>query len=143
MVLALHEDHPFGGDSSNGQEMITGQFHRQDGRLTAWGIGPYQHGEQIKSRFVYEDDGVLLLFSLSFEFIKALLLPFLDRSLVTLGRTLPRFLLAVLERSQQTTRVTRVIADAYDLLDYGGHPLAGPDLTMKAEGLRSSGELLS
>src|SRR5512135_2360174 len=62
VILGLQEDPPLGSDGSHGREMVTSQLHRQDRRLPARGIGTYQHGQQIKAGFVYEDNRASFIF---------------------------------------------------------------------------------
>ena len=41
--------------------MITGQLDLQHRRLADWGPGAHGHGQQIKARLIYPDDGPLFL----------------------------------------------------------------------------------
>ena len=42
-------------------QVIVREFHAQDRRLPTWSPGAHGHRQQIKPRFVYPEDGRLLL----------------------------------------------------------------------------------
>jgi hypothetical protein len=51
-LLHLHEQPSLLGDASNRGKMIARQLHAQDGSLSARRVGPYDHRQQIKARFI-------------------------------------------------------------------------------------------
>jgi hypothetical protein len=69
-------------------QVIPRQFHPQQRRLPTWSPGAYCHRQQIKSRFVYPDDGGLFCFGFFFmsgqrssdQFLSASSLRWLARS---------------------------------------------------------------
>lgn len=63
----LHEQAPIGSDAANGSEVVVRQLDPQDRRLPTWGPGAHRHRQQIKSRFIYPDDGGLVLLSFFFR----------------------------------------------------------------------------
>lgn len=67
MVLQAHEQPPIGRQATDRRKMVTGQPHRQDRRVSNRRIGPYSHGQEVKRRLVYKDDGTLFLFRLFFN----------------------------------------------------------------------------
>lgn len=66
-VLDVHDQPSIQGKPADGREMIPGQFDLQQRRLPDRGRGPHRHGQQIKSRLVYKDDGALFLCGLFFS----------------------------------------------------------------------------
>ena len=61
VILRLHEQSSRSREASDGREMIARQFYAQHGS-PSWGSrGPHGHGQQVKARFIYEDNGSLLL----------------------------------------------------------------------------------
>src|SRR5512144_138927 len=66
-VLNVHDQSSIHGEATDGAEMITGQFDLQHRRLSDRGVGPHRHGQQIKSRLVYKDDGALFRCGLFFS----------------------------------------------------------------------------
>jgi hypothetical protein len=55
VILALHDDLSFWRDATHDRKMIARQLHFQDGRLSDRRIGPYAHGQQVKSRLIGKD----------------------------------------------------------------------------------------
>lgn len=66
-VLHLHDQASIQGESTDGREMIAGQFDLQPRGLPDRGIGPHPQRQQVKSRLVYKDDGTLFCCSLFFN----------------------------------------------------------------------------
>jgi len=61
-ILAhLQEQAPIQGDGADGREMVVGEWHMQDGGLSARRPRAQRQGQQIEARFVYPDDGRSLL----------------------------------------------------------------------------------
>jgi hypothetical protein len=58
--LDMGEQPPVRGDSADRREVVTRERDAQNGSVAAWGICARHEGEQIKCRFVYEDDRALL-----------------------------------------------------------------------------------
>lgn len=67
MILGLHEDPTFRGDSPHSRKMITGQLDAQDRRFPYGRIGVDGHGQKIKRRLITKDDRPLFLFGLFFS----------------------------------------------------------------------------
>jgi hypothetical protein len=67
VILHLHDQLSLQGQPSNSREMVTCQLDGQHGGLSSWRIGPNDHGQEIKRRLVYKDDGPLFLFGLFFS----------------------------------------------------------------------------
>jgi hypothetical protein len=59
MVLSLHQQLALRGNATNRREMVTGLFDAQYGRLTNWCIRGNCQWQQVKSGFIYENDGAL------------------------------------------------------------------------------------
>ena len=66
-ILDVHDQSSIQCKATDGREMITGPFDLQHRRLPDRGIGPHRHGQQIKSRLIYKDDGALFRFGLFFS----------------------------------------------------------------------------
>ena len=66
VILHLHEQSSIWCQSTDDRQVITGQRNSQDGCLTHGCIAAHGHGQEIKRRLVYEDDGTLFLFRLFF-----------------------------------------------------------------------------
>ena len=66
LLLDVHDQAPIYGQASNGREMIARQWNFQNRRLPDRGIGVHRHGQQVKARLVYKDDGALFLDGLFF-----------------------------------------------------------------------------
>ena len=60
-ILHLHQQTPVRGDPTDGGQMIPRQLHAQHRRLSDGGPGAYRHGQQIKARLIYPDNGALFL----------------------------------------------------------------------------------
>ena len=67
MVLGLHQDLSFRRNSTDGREMVMGQFDAQDGRLAKGSIRPYCQWQQVKCRLIYENDRTLFAPGLFFS----------------------------------------------------------------------------
>jgi hypothetical protein len=67
MILTLHKDLSLRRNTANGREMVTGQFHAQNGCLATRRIRADCHWQQIKSRLVYEYECAFFVFGLFFK----------------------------------------------------------------------------
>lgn len=67
VILDLHEQPSIRGQCTDDQEMVTSQRHGEDRRLAHWRIGAHRHGQQVKRRRIYKDDGARFLFRLFFN----------------------------------------------------------------------------
>lgn len=61
LVLHMREEPAVGGDSADHREMVVREWGAQDGRLADRCIGARDERQQIEARFIYEEDGALLL----------------------------------------------------------------------------------
>ena len=67
VILHLHKQPSIGCQATDRRKMVTGQPHRQDRRVPNRRIGPHSHGQEVKRRLVYKDDGTLFLFRFFFN----------------------------------------------------------------------------
>lgn len=67
VILHLHEQPPIGCQATDRRKMVTGQPYRQDRRMSNRRVGPHSHGQEVKRRLIYKDDGTLFLFRLFFN----------------------------------------------------------------------------
>ena len=135
----MHEQSPIQGDATDGREMIARQLDPQDRRLPAWSPGAHRHRQQIKSRFVYPDDGGLVLlgfFLMSGQRSSDHCLS--ASSLRWLARSTGFCRLQPASRNQPPD-VIAVIAHPKGSLDHLGYPAGGPHIPTKPIGLGSLG----
>lgn len=66
VILGLHKQSPIQRQTTNRGEVITGQFDGQHWCLPNRCVGSYDQRQQVKTRFIYEDDGAFFLFGLFF-----------------------------------------------------------------------------
>ena len=66
-LLHLHEEPSLWGQATNGREMIGAELDAQERSLPTRGIGPHGHGQQIKTRLIYKNDGSFFLLSFFFS----------------------------------------------------------------------------
>lgn len=67
VVLNVHEQATVQSEAAESREMIASQGNLQDRRLSHWGVGAHDHGQQVKACFIYKDDCALLLVGLFFS----------------------------------------------------------------------------
>lgn len=82
--------------------MVSCQRHPQDWGLPARGVGPHDHRQQVKPRFIDKDNRPLLLLGF---FLRGPVLrfPVSDRLLIALGGPRHRFLQAVAQFARPVT----------------------------------------
>src|SRR3712207_537779 len=112
----------------------------EDGRLSHPGIGAHHRRKQVEARLVGEHYGLLAFLERPlFEGRPPLFFPaFYGLLIALLGLALRLLLETLFQRFEQTTHVSRVVADPELFADDRSHPLAGPYLSLEAMRLGSS-----
>jgi hypothetical protein len=67
VVLEVHDQSPIHRQPTDRREMIARQWNLQHRRLPHRSVGADRHGQQVKARLIYKDDGAFLLVGLFFS----------------------------------------------------------------------------
>src|ERR1043166_3911520 len=128
---------PFRGHSTHDRQMVMRLLLVNDRRLSCRSVGSDHSGQQVKSRFVLENQHTTLTSGAPEKFRPDLVSPALDGLFVTLDRSADGHLGRPAEFPKQTGNVPLVVADAKFLLDNFGNAGASPNLAPEAIGLGS------